>query len=66
MIGFNDCYYEFIHRCCLSLIHTMMIYLSIRSLKSTLYDIFHCIKQYFNNSNDNFDGYELENDNNMN
>ena len=67
MTGLNnyndDCksHYKSIYGNCSSCIHSIMIYLSISSSRSTICITFHWIKQYFNNLNGKFDGYEPEN-----
>ena len=66
-IGLNnyndDCksYYKSIYGCCSSFIQSIMIYLATTSLRSIICVIFQWIKQYCNNLNDKFDGYQLEN-----
>ena len=55
-------YFKFICHDYLSLIYSIMIYLSNISSKSIFYDIFEWIKQYLDDVNDNFDGIKSEND----
>ena len=64
VLGINDgdcrSYYKFIYGYCLSFIHVLIIYLSITSSELIFYDINQCIKQYFNDLNDEFDAIQSE------
>ena len=58
--GYHKSYFEFILDYCL-FNYSIVVYLAIISLKSTMYDIIQWIQQDFN-MNDNFGRYKLEND----